>query len=189
MLGDQALIKFVVLPGVSTVLDIGCGTQEQANVMRASGKRVMCISLTQPADVFGDYLDLEFDSQFDGIWASHVLEHMPNPGHFLSKCFDDLRDDGWLAVTVPPAKHELVGGHLTLWNEGILLYNLILAGFDCSEALVGVYDYNISVIVRKRPTQNQKLVMDAGDIERLAQYFPVPVWQGVDGRFGNVNWN
>jgi hypothetical protein len=113
---------------------------------------------------------------------------MPNPGEFLTKCFDDLRDDGVLAVTVPPAKHEIVGGHLTLWNEGLLIYNLILAGFDCSEARVGVYGYNLSVIVRKRKTDAPRLSMDHGDIERLARYFPLPVAQGFDGRIGNLNW-
>ena len=189
MFADEALSRLLDMPDVHSVLDIGCGQQEQAAVMREAGKSVACISLESPADFYGDYLDIEFAEPFDAIWASHVLEHSPNPGHFLAKCFDDLRDDGVLAVTVPPAKHEIVGGHLTLWNEGILLYNLIVAGFDCSQARVGVYGYNISVIVRKRKAELPMLTMDFGDIDRLAQYFPVPVWQGVDGRFGNVNWN
>ena len=60
-----------------------------------------------------------------------------------------LKEGGVLAITVPPLKNEIVGGHLSLWNSGILLYQLVVAGFDCREAIVKKYGYNISVIVKK----------------------------------------
>jgi len=156
--------------------------------MRNNGMSVTTISLRLPADVVADYMDHRF-SPVDGIWASHVLEHMPNVGLFLEKCFHDLRDDGVLAITVPPAKHEIVGGHVSLWNEGLLLYRLILAGFDCSQASVGVYGYNISAIVRKKRAESPDLSMDVGDIEMLARFFPIPVYQGFNGQLGNINWD
>lgn len=125
---------------------------------------------------------------FDAIWCCHVLEHQRNVGAFLEKCFADLKDGGWLAVTVPPRKDEIVGGHLTLWNAGLLLYNLILAGFDCSGASVKTYGYNVSVIVRKRRANLPALKMDCGDIESLAEFFPMPVEQGFSGLIGGINW-
>lgn len=189
MFAIEALGRLLEYKDVHSVLDIGCGEQIHADIMREAGMDVTALSLTPPADLYGDYLDIDFDEKFDAIWASHVLEHSPNPGHFLAKCFEDLRDGGVLAVTVPPAKHEIVGGHVTLWNEGLLLVNLVLAGFDCSLARVGVYGYNISVIVRKRAAELPPLVMDCGDIERLAQFFPLAVEHGFDGRIGNVNWD
>ena len=98
----------------------------------SQGKKVTTLDLLHDADVSGDFLSCDVTG-FDLVWCSHVLEHQPNPNLFLKKCFDILNDDGWLCVTVPPRKDEIVGGHLTLWNAGLLLYNLIMAGFDCSE--------------------------------------------------------
>jgi SAM-dependent methyltransferase len=169
------------------VIDVGSGDGAHTAFMRAAGKRVTAVSLLPPADVLDDYVATQL-GPVDGIWASHVLEHALNVGEFLRKCFRDLREGGVLALTVPPAKHDIVGGHVSLWNEGLLLYRLILSGFDCAAARIGVYGYNISVIVRKVSIALPGLAMDAGDIERLAPFFPVPVKQGFDGRIGCIAW-
>lgn len=168
-----------------SVLDIGSGGGH-AEVFRKHGKEVTTVNLYE-ADYVGDYNEMELGT-FDCLWASHVLEHQPNPNLFLKKCFRDLNENGWLAVTVPPLKHEIVGGHVTLWNAGLLLYQLILAGFDCSKANVKTYGYNISVIVRKKHLSLPTLRMDFGDIETLAPYFPIPVRNSFDGRILEVNW-
>lgn len=193
----QALERLLAYQDVETVLDIGCGNGEHAEIMRSTGRQVFTIAKTGKADFIGDYLDYRIDRVFDAIWASHVLEHMPNVGLTLRKYFQDLRDNGVLAITVPPLKSELVGGHLTLWTPALLLYNMIVAGFDCSEARVspcyangpGQPPYNLSVIVRKKEAILPDLVCDAGDIERLARFFPCPVWQNMDGRLEPVNWD
>lgn len=189
MTSEEAFRK-VLKMDFKTVLDIGSGIGVHAELFREAGKEVTTISLVPPADFVGiEYTDLQFgDEKFGCIWASHVLEHQPNVNQFLKKCFSDLADGGILAVTVPPAKDQIVGGHLTLWNEGLLLYNLILAGFDCSEAMVGRYDYNISVIVRKKAVPETKLVMDKGDINTLAPYFPHDAREGFNGCLDPVNW-
>lgn len=182
-----ALEKVLSLPGVGTVLDLGCGDLSHTQAFREAGKEVFSCSLVEPADFVCDYFDL-FNGTYDLIWASHVLEHQTNPGLFLSKCLSDLEDDGWLAVTVPPAKDELVGGHVSIWNEGLLLYQLVLAGFDCSEAMVNRYGYNISVIVQKKRFNMPDIDQDFGDIDKLSQYFPVNVKHG-DIIKGPINWN
>jgi hypothetical protein len=117
-----------------------------------------------------------------------VLEHQRNPGAFLDKVRRDLRPGGWLVVTVPPMKREIVGGHVTLWNAGLLLYQLILAGFDCREAAVRSYAYNVTVITRNRPVQLPWLAHDEGDIERLAEFFPNGAHQGFNGDIERLNW-
>jgi hypothetical protein len=72
--------------------------------------------------------------------------------------------------------------------QGLLLYNLIIAGFDCSEASVKTYNYNCSVIVKKKPATLPKLRYDTGDIERLSQFFPFDARQGFNGQILELNW-
>lgn len=196
MSGGEALERLLAYPDVNRILDIGSGAGLHADLMRAAGKQVVTISLEPPADYVEDYLTARIPASFDAIWASHVLEHQTNVGQFLARCFQDLRGDGILAVTVPPMKHEIVGGHLTLWNTGLLLYNLIIAGFDCREARVSpnyangsdLPPYNLSVIVRKKRARLPRLRFDRGDIETLAEFFPFEARQGFDGRLPAINW-
>lgn len=168
-----------------SVLDIGSGG-DHADLFRLHRKQVTTINLYE-ADIVGDYLETDLDP-FDCIWASHVLEHQPDPNRFLKKCFQGLKAFGLFAVTVPPMKDEVVGGHVNSYNAGTLLYGLILAGFDCSQARVKTYGYNISVIVRKRSFVMPELKMDTGDIETLSEYFPCHVENGFDGRIEELNW-
>lgn len=200
--GSQALQRLIAMPDVKTVLDVGSGSGEHAAIMRAAGKKVTTISLEPPADVVDDYItNRRIPAGFDAIWASHVLEHQPNVNLFLSRAFRDLREGGVLAITVPPFKHNVVGGHLATWNAGILLYNLIIAGFDCRDARVsGCYSsgvdgngvayppYNVSVLVRKRAAKLPDLRFDSGDIARLAEFFPCAVTDGFDGRLPAIRW-
>lgn len=187
MRGAEAFNKLLGMD-FQTVLDIGSGEGKHARAFRDYGKEVTTISLSDGADYRQDYCSKEFIRKFDCIWASHVLEHQPNPNYFLKKCFRDLAEGGILAVTVPPMKPDIVGGHLTLWNAGLLLYHLILAGFDCSEASVKTYGYNISVIVIKKTAELPELVMDHGDIAALAPFFPMPVRSGFNGNIEELNW-
>lgn len=196
--GSEALIRLMGYDDVRRVLDIGSGAGEHAAFMRRADREVFTVDLQPPADLVGDFMDWRAGMfGFDAVWCCHVLEHQIDVGAFLAACLRRLRPGGVMAVTVPPMKHEIVGGHVSLWNAGLLLYRLVLAGFDCREARVGTYasgpgypPYNVSVIVRKplEPIRLPELRMDRGDIEALAHFFPVPVAQGFDGRLGDVRW-
>ena len=188
MFADQALVRFAEYPW-RECLDVGSGSGTHADELRRLGKSVITVDSGHKANIPHAYQAWEFGADnVEAIWCSHTLEHQVNPGAFLQKMQHELRPGGLLAITVPPAKHNIVGGHVTLWNAGLLLYQLILAGFDCSQARVGSYGYNISVIVELHEIQLPPLANDAGDIDRLAQYFPGPVTQGFNGQLPNIRW-
>ena len=196
MFSREALDRVLLYTDISTVLDVGSGIGEHADEMRRYGYKVTTINLLPPANYVGDFINYS-GNKVDCIWASHVCEHQTNVGLFLKKCFNQLRDDGLLAITVPPAKHNIVGGHVTLFNQGLLLYNLILAGFDCRKARVSnnyisglSFPYNLSVLVRKKKAiLPSNLNMDSGDITKLAEFFPMPVNEGFNGYFEfAINW-
>lgn len=181
-----------------SVLDIGSGGGEQAEQFALAEKKVTAIDFGtskyyEDAHLTGapyarctlvqdDFNTWENEVTFDLVWASHILEHQCNVGSFLQKCWSHTADNGWLAVTVPPLKHDIVGGHLSVWNAGLVIYNLVLTGNDCSNAIVMNYDYNVSVIVPKKPIILPALDHDVGDIERLSDFFPDGFHQGFDGR-------
>jgi SAM-dependent methyltransferase len=182
-----------------TVLDIGSGSGIHADYFQSKGKRVSTIDMglsvyyqkksSNRLDIIADYLAYQFQEPFDLVWASHVLEHQPNPHAFLVKIHKDLRDSGWLALTVPPLKQEIVGGHVTLWNAGLMLYQLILAGFDCSQASILRYGYNVTVLLRKQSIASLPILhYDSGDIDRLSAFFPAGLSEGFDGDIPCLNW-
>ena len=181
------------------VLDVGSGAGDHADAFQSHGKHVTSIDFgvsvyhkqkDEHRDVIiGDYYSYEFAEPFDLVWASHVREHQPNPNLFLKKLHKDLKEGGWAAISVPPLKHEIVGGHVTLWNAGLLLYQMIFAGFDCRHAAVKSYGYNISVIVQKRSIEKlPELHYDSGDIDRLSPYFPEGLKEGFNGNIRQLQW-
>jgi len=191
MFGDQAATKLIVDYSFNNVLDVGSGPKSSVwSLFDKNDKQVVRqdINPEYSPDILGDFNSIEIDGQFDCVWCSHVLEHQLNVNHFLKKIFACLKDDGILAITVPPLKEEIVGGHVTVWNAGLLLYNLILAGFDCKDASVKSYGYNISVIVKKKKAELPNLKFDAGDIKELAEFFPFNATEGFNGQIKEWNW-
>jgi SAM-dependent methyltransferase len=182
-LAYRALMKLLSDYEFETVLDIGSGAGEQATVFLSHGKKVTALDYGKspyyerrdPAiqTVIGDFNTYPFEAQFDCVWASHVLEHQANPNIFLRKIHHVTKENGIVAITVPPLKHQIVGGHVTLWNAGLLLYHLVLAGFDCRNASVLRYGYNISVIVQKKTFEvPDDIAFDQGDIRKIKHALP-----------------
>lgn len=183
----------------SRVLDIGPGNCFAMEAFRASGHHPVGIGLDLesyvPKEILGkfdlveaDYNNHEVSEPYDAIWASHVLEHQPDKQSYVRKMFKDLKKDGWLFVLVPPMKAEVVGGHLNLFNTGYLLYTLVVGGFNCKNARVTKYGYNVVVFVRKKGFEMPQLRYDSGDLETLAPYFPFEVTQNFNGLHLEINW-
>lgn len=194
MFGQSAMNECMLLPGIRTVLDVGCGRKRQHTKMfEQVGKSVTTVDPDPAAEA-------DFVKRYNGIghpydlvWCCHTLEHAEETGHFLHCLVNDTRPGGWLAVTVPPMKNEIVGGHVSLWNAGLLLYRLVLAGMPCQLARVRSHGYDVSVVVQRTldPSLKQApLKFDEGDIETLARWLPHGCrTQGFDGRIEKLNWS
>ena len=191
---EDGMFKFIDMckdNNCTSILDIGSGQGYHAQVMRNKGLKVSTTDIKGVVTYRGDYNKLDIP-QHDGIFCAHVLEHQLNVNSFLKKVFSDLKEGGILCITVPPLKHKIVGGHVTLWNAGLVIYNLVLAGFDCSKASIKTYGYNISVILKKKSRPQVKLIYDNGDLLTINKYLPVGLIYSSSGAFdGNIaeyNW-
>lgn len=185
--GDAALEYCIGNLTFDSVIDIGCGNGRHSNLLKKAGKTVLSVDLTNSYEdaYVADYMSVPFPKA-DLIWCSHVLEHILNVQHFLQKTRNECSQ--YIAITVPPAKHNIVGGHVTIWNAGMVMYNLILAGYDCSEAKIKQCGYNITVIAKTRPISTLNLKYDNGDIETLKEWFPKGHdFHGFDGNIKELN--
>lgn len=195
----ESMEKLITDFSFDTILDIGSGEGKHSDMLESKGKKVTSIDFGKSiyfekrtdnhTCIFGDYYDYNFEEQFDAIWASHVLEHQPNPNLFLKKIHKDLKEGGVLSITVPPLKHDIVGGHVTVWNAGLLMYQLVIAGFDCRDIAIKAYGYNIGILLKKKSILNYPdLSYDSGDIMKLSEFFPLNITEPFNGDIKELNW-
>lgn len=192
---DQTLRKVGdLLSRASFILDIGAGkTHPHTSWFISQTHHVETCDFYKWATYYGDFNQVQIESnRFDCVWASHVLEHQLNVNMFLKKCHRVLKKDGIIAVTVPPRTTYTAGGHVTQWNPGMLIYNLVLAGFDCSNAHIKQYGYNQSVIAYKGSFELPSLNYDTGDLGKLNKWLPKGLKYEKYGNFeGDIqehNW-
>lgn len=189
-LAEEALDR-VLQEDFDTVLDVGCGNGQHYRRFTAVGKKCTPTDLKRQFDevIGGDYNELPFE-RHDLVWVSHVLEHQLDVQRFLTKIVRETKDGGLIAVTVPPLKHKIVSGHVSLWNCGLLMYRMVLAGLDCRDIRLKTYGYNCSAIVRKK-TFNvpwHDLTMNEGDLETLSPWLPEFAHTPFDGAIKEFNW-
>ncbi len=199
--GNLDLLKvFAALTGPH-ILDIGCYRGGATLALSLMGKRVEGITIgafwprrlsaiLAPRGITAT--DIAFENYtppapLDGIWASHVLQNSRNPGAFLDRCRAQLKDDGWLAVAVPPLRSRVVGGFISPgWTLGGLMYALVAAGFDLKRGHFITHGHNVTAMVPKA----------AAVPARHADAFADPaLWpmafdrrRGFDGNIPDCNW-
>lgn len=199
MLAEAAFKKFMNTPGVRTVLDVGCGDGEHARAMALGGKTVSACTLDagriRDGIMFslqvGDFMELEWSRRFDAVWCCHCLEHVENPNAFLKRIGSVLKPRGWACITVPPRKDQIVSGHVSMWNTGLLLYHMVLAGFDCRNAAIGRFGYNCSVLVNERTDVDVPFGLT---LEEAKNFMPFDVRRQIGinasfrGQIEEMNW-
>ena len=111
------LILEEVRPGDS-VLNVGCASCDHADrsvwlhrLLFEKASKVVGVDTCMPEDktanigkpniVIADAQQMELGEKFDLIVAGEVIQHLPNPGLFLSRAREHLKEDGRMVITIP----------------------------------------------------------------------------------------
>lgn len=199
--GHLGLAKLITEYEFENILDIGSFNGTSARLFSFLGKNVTTIEISEDfkSDYVGDYLDVSFPEKFDAIWCSHVLEHQRNIGLFLDKIYQDLRENGVLAMTIPASLYPLIIGHPSIFTPLHLIYHLVLAGFDCKNARIKNYDWQYTIILQKKSNGIKSVgfalthypVPPITFTENLFEYFPVNIPENghIWGDIESLNWD
>lgn len=192
---QRGLEKCLALEAKS-MIDVGSGRGEHICRFLKKGWRVTSVDL-QKSDlvvaeefrssythISADINNVDLESQFDLVWSSHCLEHQLNANSFIRNLFELCKADGVLAITVPFPHRRLLGGHVSMWTPGLLLYHCVLAGINCVDAEVLLGDFEFTVLICKIEAKLPKLNYDKGDIQKLKEFLPVNYFEGGD-QWGN----
>lgn len=163
---QKALLDQVGQHNIKKIIDIGCGHGLQSSwfaqhsINTTAVDHIINLNLQQRSQKFGfdtkqvDIHRLPYtDNLFDAAWSSHVLEHSLNPYAALLEWRRVIKPDGYLFITVPEYKNQVVLGHqFTGWNIGQLMYFLAIAGFNIKKGKYRKWGHHIQAIVQKGNT-------------------------------------
>ncbi|MBN8702642.1 MAG: class I SAM-dependent methyltransferase [Bacteroidetes bacterium] len=161
----------------STVLDIGCGGGEFFKFL--DGKNCECFGLDK-SDFAAELLlskGIKFSKEsiedfseknkekFDYITGFQILEHVKNPGTFLTCLCKMLKKGGTLFIAVPNnepyfLKYDkyhtlnLPPHHMGLWNEESLTKMAPYFGLTCKTIKFEGFDYALDFFSRKTGINN-----------------------------------
>lgn len=96
-----------IRPGMK-VLDFGANWGYLSFQLKSAGYQVESFEISKPRAEFGSYLGLqiktdlsELTGQYDCVYSSHVLEHVPNPAATLKQQFAMVKPGGLVVAHTP----------------------------------------------------------------------------------------
>lgn len=158
----------------NNLIDVGCGyapykelfgniTYTGIDILVNDGDNFIC-------DNFNHH---DFEGQkYECVFTSHCIEHQSNLETFLRNIKSIIEDNGVLCILWPPPKDNVVGGHVNMFNPGMLLYNLTRIGIDCSKTRCIYSGYTYGIVGNISLVDEIDLIYDTGDIELLSHLFP-----------------
>lgn len=113
------------------------------------------------------------------------LHRQRNVGNYLDVAYNRLDIGGEVIVICPAYSNNIGSGNLSgPWNAGHLLYNLVVAGFDCKEAKVSTFEHEIQIQAQKTYRKPTTFVLN-----ELSDFFPFDIYQHFNGNIKEVNWS
>jgi len=115
-------------------LDIGCGMKPYSHLLAPLCSEYIGIDRpgANKADVHADALYLPFsDESFDSVVSFQVMEHVPEPLHFLTEMKRVMKCNGHAIITTPFiwSEHEIPNDYFRFTRYG-LKYLAEAAGFE-----------------------------------------------------------
>lgn len=190
-------IDLIDFKKIKKIADVGAGPGNQAKYLSSLGLNVTCIDYVEPrydlkwllpTDASGD--------RYDAIWSHHCLEHIPDPVSALVEWKDMLNPGGKLFLTVPEIGLTMSSGHINSFNLPLLMYQLAMAGFNCSAKQFTKVRSHLRIAVTKSKKYSPSSSSLTRSLSELASYglFPPSVTTAIkeSGRFSakdmHLNW-
>jgi 2-polyprenyl-3-methyl-5-hydroxy-6-metoxy-1,4-benzoquinol methylase len=174
-----------------TVLDLGCGIGDLfINLdllgIKYNGTGVDFLPISEVQSDKFKYIQCNInewksDEKYDFVISSHVIEHNPDTESFLNNFFSHTKEGGIFCIIWPNPKYSIVGGHVHIFNMGLMLYNIIRTGIDCSNIRMYKSGYNLCIVGEVKRFTLPELTFNRHEIEILEKYFPFPAVHGFDG--------
>lgn len=176
------------------VLDLGCGFCPYLNTFTGKGIKYTGIDSFNPqvlkkisAQKNVELINANFmahnfgDRKFDCVYSSHVIEHVADTEAYIRKLKGLVKEGGIMCIIWPKPKPEVVGGHVHIFNPGMMYYNVTRTGINCSQWKCVEKDYSFCIAGPCHKVPQPKLTYSAGEIETLNPLFPFKATQGFHG--------
>lgn len=186
---ELTIRKFVSEFKFKTVLDVGCGDGFAFEYLK--GKKISAVDMKPPSYDEVKWPNVEYHQTelmdwtppvlFDAMLCIHVVEHMPNTELFLKRIMSWVKTGGAWCLAFPPPKERIVGGHVHVFNMGLMLYNLVRIGIDCRKVTMVAKRYTTCIMGVKKEFKVPPLKNGGGDIKTLSKWFPFRARHGFWG--------
>lgn len=182
---------------MESVLDLGCGFCPYSDIFTNKGIKYTGVdvfddhileSLNQHPSreiINSNFMEHDFgDRKFDCVYSSHVIEHVADTEAYIRKLSNLVSENGILCIIWPKPKPEIVGGHVHIFNPGLMYYNVTRTGIDCSDWVCLDKDYSYCIVGPCKKVPQPSLTYSNGEIEMLNKYFPFNARQSFHGVTG-----
>lgn len=127
------------------IIDVGCGLGRDCLYMQSLGAKPLGITVNKKEFENNNFQKIHFCDMhemygyqnFDGIYASHVLEHSPVPLLVLYYFNKSIKDSGFVYIEVPSPKPWSIHNqnHYSIFEKAMWLELFSKAKFKCVEQI------------------------------------------------------
>lgn len=159
--GDRALDRLLSMLKTKTQILVA-GEQRHAKQAEVKGHEaiwqverpvrasdVMLGYIYRQPDLEASLTEFDFNGQVGAAFICERLQMIGNLREYLTDLRHKVALDAPVCFVVPLAHWEFVTDHVNLFTEGTLLYNLILAGWNCKDAVVKKTPRHVEVTLRR----------------------------------------